>query len=198
MRGVVLGCSGGGMSWVDTVLEEWGVWLRTKGCGQGWGGAVDLDRLFEIASDIRAPGSHSDPTLAEILATEHDDQAPLQRVNFHILQCKPPVRLAARLRYAGMMLRVPEPGPRVRSRWVVESEVPMEGCGRWLYASGHWEHWGESGAMPVVAVAGLMETDEAAVHGLLGALHKKIRAELLQDARARKPSANSNPRRLRA
>lgn len=181
------------MSWVEDVLGEWGTWFRTQGAGQGWGGSVDMDRLFQSCG-FRDPGVHSDPVFSEVLATQRDGQGPHQRINRYILQCGPDVRMVAKLRYAGILERVSEAGPKVRSKWVVSATESLEGCGRFNMEFGHWEHWAESGALPVVAVAGLMECDESRVFGLLGALHKRIRAELLQDATTRK-NASTRTRR---
>lgn len=196
VKAQVMGTS---MSWVETVLEEWGTWLRTKGAGQGWGGAVDLDRLFELARAPRTPGVHSDPTYAEFASTAHDGQGRMQTVNRYVLQCSPDVRLVGRLRYAGLLEPVAEPGPKDRARWNV-SRGTFDGCPeRWADVEmGGVVWWGESGGVPMSRIAVLMACDLSRVHGLLGALHKQIRAELLEDARTRKTNADANPRRLRA
>src|SRR5690349_13987815 len=114
-RGSIAG--GGAVSWVEDVLRQWGGWYRVKGEAQGWGGAVDFDRLFELGRGTRAPGVHSDPILSEVLATEADQQADMQRVHRHIMQCARTLQLTARLRYAGLWLPVvgdPERGDRLR------------------------------------------------------------------------------------
>lgn len=164
------------MSWVEDILRQWGGWYRVKGEAQGWGGAVDFDRLFELGRGARAPGVHSDPILAEVLATEADQQADMQRVHRHITQCARTLQLTARLRYAGLWLPVigePERGDRLR--------------GGIYYRDSHGLTAGQ--------IAGLMACPESTVYDRLVRLRRRIEAELRYDAKIRK---TLNASRLRA
>jgi hypothetical protein len=53
------------------LLQDWGGWRRTKKQGQGWGGSVDFENAVRLARD---PGTHSDPTYAEVSAVIADGQ----------------------------------------------------------------------------------------------------------------------------
>jgi hypothetical protein len=176
------------MSWVEVVLTEWGAWLRTKGAGQGWGGSVDLDRLFELSRPPKAPGVHSDPVLSEVMASAFDGQARMQVVHRYVMGCAADVRNAGRLRYAGMLETTAEPGPRDHRRWIV-SRGTLEGCGgAEIEMAG--EVWlTETHGLPVWRVAEVMGVGPDAVYARLSRLHAQVRAELTQDARARKQRA---------
>lgn len=83
----------------DRAMKAWGEWVRTQHEGQGWGGAIDCEnnRL------ARAPGTHSNPVLAEVLATAEDGQDLSQRVHRHILQCPRDWQHVAWLRFVGIL-----------------------------------------------------------------------------------------------
>lgn len=164
------------MSWVEDRLREWGAWYRVKGEAQGWGGAVDFDRLFELSRNVRAPGVHSDPILSEVLATEADQQAQMQRVHRHILQCPRTLQLTARLRYAGLWMPVagePERGDRLRGG-IYYRDVP---------------------GLVARQIASLMGCPDSTVYDRLVRLRQRIEAELRLDAEIRK---NQRATRLRA
>lgn len=155
------------MSWVEDVLRQWGGWYRVKGEAQGWGGAVDFDRLFELGRGTRAPGVHSDPVFSEVLATEADQQADMQRVHRYIMQCARTLQLTARLRYAGLWLPVvgdPERGDRMRGG----------------------SYYRDSHGLVVRQIADLMRCPEPTVYDRLSRLRQRIEAELRLDAKIRK------------
>lgn len=165
------------MSWVEDKLHEWGAWYRVKGEAQGWGGAVDFDRLFELGRIKRAPGVHSDPILSEVLATDADQQADMQRLHRYVMQCARPLQLTARLRYAGIWLPVqgdPERGDRLR--------------GGVYYRDSH--------GLVARQIAALMECPESTVYDRLVRLRKRIEVELRHDAQIRKTRQHAS--RLRA
>lgn len=91
------------MSWVERVLEDWGAWRRAQGDAQGWGGALELDRLFQLCK-LRDPGVHSDPVGSEFAATDHGEEAGRRAVDRYIQLCGPTLSLTARLRYAGVRM----------------------------------------------------------------------------------------------
>lgn len=180
------------MSWVETVLEEWGTWLRTKGAGQGWGGAVDLDRLFELARAPRTPGVHSDPTYAEFASTAHDGQGRMQTVDRYVRQCRPELRIVARLRYAGILEAVDIPGPKDHRRYIADSAA-LEGCGGFVLGLELW--MSETHGLSVSRISEAMGAPASTIYDRLSRLHQQIRAELQQDARTRKKRADAIPRR---
>jgi hypothetical protein len=61
----------------ERYLQSWGEWCGHKRLAQGFGGGVD----YENGRLPRAPGTHANPVLAEILATEDDDQGTDQIVH---------------------------------------------------------------------------------------------------------------------
>jgi hypothetical protein len=169
------------MSRVQSVLEEWGAWLRSKGDGQGWGGSLDLDRLFELAKRSRDPGTYSNPVAAQWEATIYDGQSRHQRVDRYVDQCGLTLSLTARLRYAGILEPTAEPDYRSRRRWVVSRET-LQGCGDGAQMEMAGEMWfTESGPLPVARIAKLMEVAQGTVYGRLAHLHERIRVELAQD-----------------
>lgn len=68
-------------TWADQdaekMLSDWGEFCRYKLTAQGFGGGVDM----ENGKLPRAPGTHGDPVLAEVLATEADGQGRDQIVH---------------------------------------------------------------------------------------------------------------------
>lgn len=170
-------------TWVQAALEEWGTWLRTKGAGQGWGGAVDLDRLFELARAPRNAGEHSDPVLAEVCRTAYDGQDQAQRIDRYVKDCEPELRLVGRLRYAGVLEAVDIPGPRDQHKLIVDVEA-LAGCGGFVLAIDAW--MSETHGLAVSKISELMGSPQSTVYDRLDRLHERIRAELLQDARTRK------------
>lgn len=182
------------MSWVEEVLREWGGWLRSKGDGQGWGGSLDLDRLFELARGQRNAGEHSDPTMAEVAATAADGQSAHQQVNRFVMLCEPILRRTAILRYAGIYEPTDTPERTDRARYVV---------GRIEYGSGPTDFvevgslmfFRETAGLPVAQVAEVMRVGRTTVYERLERLHAQIKAELIQTANERKKRADAISRR---
>lgn len=173
------------MSWVEEVLREWGGWLRSKGDGQGWGGSLDLDRLFELARGQRNAGEHSDPTMAEIAATAADGQSGHQQVHRFVMLCDAPLRITAALRYAGIYEPTDDPERRDRQRYVVGrieyGDAPTD-----FVEVGALLFFRETAGLPVARVADLMGVCSDTVYARLDRLHDTIRAELIQEAKTRK------------
>lgn len=79
------------------LLRDYGVWLERKAIGQGWGGSCDFESLL---NDIgRAPGTHSDRVLSEVVATLMDGQGIFQLLNMRISEYRPNDQKMIRLRY---------------------------------------------------------------------------------------------------
>ena len=145
------------MSWVERVLEDWGAWRRAAGDAQGWGGAPEMDRLFQLCK-TRDPGVHSDPVGAEFAATERGEEAGRRTVDRYIQLCGPILSLTARLRYAG-------------------TRHEFEECGVLRYKDVVWAP---------LAIAQLMEVKPETVLDRLRMVRGRVRLELLQDAKNRK------------
>lgn len=64
----------------ESYLLSWGEWCGHKRLAQGFGGGVD----YENGRLPRAPGTHGNPVLAEVLATEEDGQG-MDRIVHEIL-----------------------------------------------------------------------------------------------------------------
>lgn len=171
--------------WVEEVLSEWGGWLRAQGDGQGWGGSLDMDRLFELARGGRTPGVHSDPTMAEVAATAADGQGGHQQVHRFVTMCEPKLRTTAVLRYAGIYEPVGEPERKDMTRYVVGrieyGEAPTD-----FVEVGSLMFFRETAGLPVARVADLMGVCADTVYARLDRLHDTIRAELIQEAKTRK------------
>lgn len=163
-------------------MREWGGWLRSKGDGQGWGGSLDLDRLFELAKAARNQGEYSDPVAAQYDATRADGQDQHQRVDRFVRLSGPLLHLTGVLRYAGYWEPTEAPEYRDRVRHVVShgriaGEIIEMGGPVWFR---------ESGPLPTASIALLMECGRDTVTERLSRLHETIRAELIQEARTRK------------
>ena len=145
------------MSWVERVLEDWGAWRRAAGDAQGWGGAPEMDRLFQLCK-TRDPGVHSDPVGAEFAATDRGEEAGRRTVDRYIQLCGPILSLTARLRYVGTRERF-EDGAVTRYREVVWAPL---------------------------AIAVVMAVKPETVLERLRVVRERVRHELLQDAKNRK------------
>lgn len=80
-------------------LQAWGGWWRTKHQAQGWGGGVDFESGMKGGRDQY---THSDPTLAEIIATAADQQSLHQFIDRCMSEYYPVYRRMMQARY-GLM-----------------------------------------------------------------------------------------------
>lgn len=145
------------MSWVERVLEDWGAWKRAQGDAQGWGGALEFERLFQLCK-TRDPGVHSDPVGAEFAATDHGEESGRRTVDRYIQLCGPTLSLTARLRYVGTKELTTELGVE-RYREVIWAPL---------------------------AIAQLMAVKPETVLERLRMVRERLRRELLHDAKKRK------------
>lgn len=167
------------MSWVDDVLEDWGAWRRGLGDAQGWGGALELDRLLCGARD---PNAHSDPVCAEWAATAYGEEAGRRAVDHYVQLCSPELRLTAHLRYVGVWLPVEgdwEYKDRVR-------EIALEGCPRM-----GMEVYFRDTRLTTAQIAEAMLVAPETVLERLRAVSDRVRRELSSAARNRKRDARS-------
>jgi hypothetical protein len=70
----------------EAALTEWAGWVHSCHDAQGWGGGVDVDVIENIIYGKPQRSGHSDPALAELIATECGGQALSQRVHRHLLR----------------------------------------------------------------------------------------------------------------
>lgn len=145
------------MSWVERVLVDWGAWRRAQGEAQGWGGAVEFDRLFQLCN-ARDPGVHSDPVGSEFAAADSGEEAGRRAVDRYIALCGPMPCLTATLRYVGTREAVEEAGI-LRYREVTWAPL---------------------------AIAQVMGVDVDTVLERLRMVRERVRQELMHDAKKRK------------
>lgn len=167
------------MSWVERVLEDWGAWRRAQGDAQGWGGALELDRLFQLCK-TRDPGVHSDPVGSEFAATDHGEEAGRRAVDRYVRLCGPEPSLTAQLRYVGIWLPVEgDAGYKDRAKLIA-----LEGCPR-RWDMGMEIYYRET-CLTAAQIAEAMQTDTGVVLERLKTVRDTVRLELLQDANNRK------------
>lgn len=131
--------------WVEYILRKWAEWVAEKAVWQGMGGGVDTVGLLDGAGwgrIGRAPGTHSDPVLAEVMATLHDKQGPHARLHAEISGLPPTERRALVARYCGK----PERMERVRDADVPPWQRSSQQRRYCLLGEGHTV-WGWSGGL---------------------------------------------------
>lgn len=135
----------------ESYLLSWAEWCRHKMTAQGYGGGVDM----ENGRMPRAPGTHGDPVLAEVLATSYDGQDRDQIVHDIVRRYTRTWRKVAWARWVGVQEPLPINEPsgwleyKQKGRIQIAAGRPIE-----ITVTGKMPiKWRWSGLQPWVVVA---------------------------------------------
>lgn len=169
----------------EAALTEWAGWVHACYDAQGWGGGADRDLVENIIYGRPQRSGHSDPALAELIATQYDGQSTCQRVHRHLLHYS---REFGRDWFRVTWARyVGKPEPRT---WKA-----VRGTGSVEIAAGYMQpieiegraplHWRWSGRMEWAAVAAYCDMSVRTAETMMSAIKRQLEMDLRLDRMTR-------------